>query len=84
MTVVVNLTAEEIAEIQALTNESDVEVALRAAMTEYLRYARRQQLKSLHQASKRPSRDRISLRENDRRATFATYRYRLIGDLRAA
>lgn len=47
MTAVVNVTAEEIAEIQALTNESDVEAAIRAAMTEYVRYARRQQLRSL-------------------------------------
>ncbi len=47
MTAVVNLTAEEIAEIQALTNESDVETAIRAAMREYVRYARRQELRGL-------------------------------------
>jgi hypothetical protein len=47
MTATVNLTAEEIAEIQALTNESDVEAAIRAAMVEYVRYARRQQLREL-------------------------------------
>ncbi len=47
MTAVVDLTPEEISEIQALTNQSDVGAAIRAAMTEYLRYARRQQLKML-------------------------------------
>jgi len=47
MTATVNLTPEEIAEIQALTKESDVGEAIRAAMVEYVRYARRQELKTL-------------------------------------
>ena len=47
MTATVNLTAEEIAEIQALTNQNDVGEAIRTAMVEYVRYARRQELKTL-------------------------------------
>jgi hypothetical protein len=47
MTANVGLTPEEIAEIKTLTNESDVGAAIDAAMREYLRYARRQQLKAL-------------------------------------
>jgi len=47
MTATVNLSAEEIAEIQALTKESDVGDAICAAMVEYVRYARRQELKTL-------------------------------------
>jgi hypothetical protein len=47
MTATVNLTPEEIAEIQTLTQQKDVGEAIRAAMREYVRYARRQELKSL-------------------------------------
>ena len=47
MTATVNLTAEEIAEIQSLTNQNDVSEAIRTAMVEYVRYARRQELKTL-------------------------------------
>ena len=47
MTATVNLSAEEIAEIQSLTNQNDVSEAIRTAMVEYVRYARRQELKTL-------------------------------------
>jgi len=47
MTAMVDLTAEEIAEIQALTKQNDIGSAIRAAMVEYVRYARRQELKTL-------------------------------------
>jgi len=47
MTATVNLTAEEIAELQALTKQSDVSEALRTAMREFVRYAQRQELKTL-------------------------------------
>ena len=47
MTAMVDLTAEEIAEIQSLTKQSDIGEAIRAAMVEYVRFARRQELKTL-------------------------------------
>ena len=47
MTASVNLSAEEIAEIQALTKQSDLSEAIHTAMVEYVRYARRQELKTL-------------------------------------
>jgi DNA polymerase/3'-5' exonuclease PolX len=47
MTASVDLTPEEVTEIQAMTEQSDVGQALRSAMHEYLRYARRQKLKAL-------------------------------------
>ena len=50
MTAMVELTPEEIAEIKALTDQSDAGAAIRAAMREYLRHARRQQLKALRDA----------------------------------
>jgi hypothetical protein len=47
MTTVVDLTADEIAELKALTSETETPAAVRKAMIEYLRYARRQRLKTL-------------------------------------
>lgn len=47
MTTAIDLSAEEIAELKALTNESEVASAVRKAMVEYLQYARRQRLKTL-------------------------------------
>jgi len=47
MTASVNLSAEEIAEIQALTKQGDLSEAIHTAMVEYVRYARRQELKTL-------------------------------------
>jgi len=47
MNVFIDLTPEEIAELKTVTNQSDLAAAVRTAVTEYLRYARRQRLKSL-------------------------------------
>jgi hypothetical protein len=43
----INLSEQEIADLKELTNQSDVTAALRTAMTEYIRYARRMRLKEL-------------------------------------
>ncbi len=47
MTATINLTSDEVAEIQTLTKQNDVAEALLTAMREYVRYARRQELKTL-------------------------------------
>ena len=47
MTTVIDLTPEEIAELKTLTSEAETAAAVRKAMTEYLRYARRQRLKAI-------------------------------------
>ncbi len=47
MTTVIGLTPEEIAELKALTSEAEIAAAVRKAMTGYLRYARREKLKTL-------------------------------------
>jgi hypothetical protein len=47
MSTVVELTEDELAELKALTKESDDSTAIRFAMTEYLRHARRMQLKAM-------------------------------------
>lgn len=47
MTAELNLTAEEIADLKQLTDQSDIASAVQVAMREYLQYARRQELKSL-------------------------------------
>jgi hypothetical protein len=47
MTTTVDLTEQEIAELKELTHQEDVTAAVRVAMTEYLRYVRRQRLKAL-------------------------------------
>jgi hypothetical protein len=44
---VVELTEEEIAELKTVTKADDVGSAIRTAMTEYIRYVRRMQLKEL-------------------------------------
>jgi hypothetical protein len=47
MPTVVELTEQELAELKAYTNEADAASAVRSAMAEYLRLARRIQLKAL-------------------------------------
>ena len=47
MSTVVELTEQEIAELKAVTRANDVPSAIRTAMTEYVRYVRRMQLKEL-------------------------------------
>ena len=47
MTTVIDLTAEEIAELKELTSEAEIAAAVRTAMVGYLRYARREKLKTL-------------------------------------
>jgi hypothetical protein len=47
MATVIDLTEQEIAELKELTSQTDVAVAIRTAMTEYLRYVRRMRLKAL-------------------------------------
>lgn len=46
MPTVLDLTEQELAELKAFTNEPDAAVAIRLAMTEFLRFARRMQLKA--------------------------------------
>lgn len=43
----VEMSQEELAELQAATEQSDPAAAVRVAMLEYLRYVRRMQLKQL-------------------------------------
>ena len=43
----IDLTEQELAELKELTREEDAAAAVRTAMTEYLRYARRMRLKEL-------------------------------------
>jgi hypothetical protein len=47
MTTVLELPDDELAELQKLTKKKDVGAALRTAMREYIRYAKRLQLKKL-------------------------------------
>ena len=47
MSTVVHLTDQELAELRELTKISDPAEAVRAAMLDYVRYARRMQLKQL-------------------------------------
>ena len=47
MTTIVQLTDEELADLKELTNQSDPAAAVRTAMQDYVRYARRLQLKRL-------------------------------------
>ena len=47
MTTIVQLTDEELADLKELTNQSDPAAAVRTAMQDYVRYARRLQLKQL-------------------------------------
>jgi hypothetical protein len=47
MATVVDLSEQELTELKALTRQTDAAAAIRMAMVEYVRYARRQQLKAL-------------------------------------
>jgi hypothetical protein len=47
MSTVVDLSEQELAELKALTRQTDAAAAVRTAMTEYVRYVRRQRLKEL-------------------------------------
>lgn len=47
MPTLVDLTEQELAELKDLTRQEDITAAIRSAMTEYLRFARRQRLKEL-------------------------------------
>jgi hypothetical protein len=47
MSTVIDLTEQELAELKELTNEGDVVDAVRHAMSEYLRFARRMRLKRM-------------------------------------
>jgi hypothetical protein len=47
MATTVHLTDDELADLKELTNETDPAAAVRAAMQDYVRYARRMQLKQL-------------------------------------
>lgn len=47
MTTTVQLTEEELADLKELTKQSDPAAAVQAAMHDYVRYARRRQLKQL-------------------------------------
>ncbi len=47
MSTTIHLTDEELADLQELTRQTDPAAAVRVAMADYLRYARRMQLKQL-------------------------------------
>jgi hypothetical protein len=47
MSTTIELTEQELADLRAFTKETEPTAAIRSAMTEYLRLARRLQLKSL-------------------------------------
>lgn len=47
MPTVVDLTEQELAELKALTRQTDDAAAIRTAAAEYVRYVRRQRLKEL-------------------------------------
>jgi hypothetical protein len=47
MTTTVELSDQEIAELKSYTNQAEDAAAVRAAMVEYLRFARRMQLKAM-------------------------------------
>jgi hypothetical protein len=47
MSTVIDLSEDELAELKALTRQTDATAAIRTAMTEYVRYVRRQRLKEL-------------------------------------
>jgi hypothetical protein len=47
MPTVVDLSEQELAELRTCTKQSDDAAALRIAMTEYLRYVRRMELKAI-------------------------------------
>lgn len=47
MPIIIDLTERELAELKELTKETDASAAIRFAMREYVRYARRMQLKAM-------------------------------------
>ena len=47
MSTVIDLTEQELAELKELTKEGDATIAVRRAMTEFLRFARRMRLKQI-------------------------------------
>ncbi|MCR9293267.1 MAG: hypothetical protein NXI32_11145 [bacterium] len=47
MVTTIQLSEQELSDLKALTKQTDPEAAVRAAMQDYLRYARRLQLKQL-------------------------------------
>jgi hypothetical protein len=47
MTTVLDLTEKELSELKDLTNENDASAALRMALVQYIRYAKRMRLKEL-------------------------------------
>jgi hypothetical protein len=47
MSTMIQLTDEELADLQELTKQTDPATAVRVAMQDYVRYARRMQLKQL-------------------------------------
>jgi len=47
MPTTIDVTDQELADLKAFTRQTDAGAALRLAMIEYLRFARRQQLKAL-------------------------------------
>jgi hypothetical protein len=47
MTTALDLTDEELSELRELTKEKDASAALRMALVEYIRYAKRMRLKEL-------------------------------------
>jgi hypothetical protein len=56
MTTVLKLPDDELAELQKLTRKKDAAAAVRMAMREYIRYAKRMQLKKLA--------GKVTMREN--------------------
>lgn len=67
MSTVVDVTEQELAELKAYTKESDAAAAIRLAMMEYLRLARRMELKALSgkvtMEKNWPARDAAELRD---------------------
>lgn len=72
MSTVIELTEQELTELKALTNETDASLAVRCAMTEYLRFARRMRLKELsgqvHMDENWQSLEEAEMREQDGRS----------------
>jgi hypothetical protein len=69
MATVVDLSEQELAELKAFTKEADAASAIRSAMREYLRFARRMQLKAMsgqvQMEENWPALEAAELREQD-------------------
>ena len=69
MSTLIELTEQEVAELKSLTRETDSVAAVRCAMTEYIRFARRMRLKELsgavQMADNWESLEQAELREQD-------------------